>query len=132
MQKRIEDIRQKISALPARTKWDKGVRGYAKELFDDYINSLNIKDGTIRIGKITEADLLRGAKDWGQYSWSCLSEVDNAIICERLCNKAEIRKTNNGEFRLNPNEDWRDVRARALSQAAHLVLNAVNRRDEHC
>lgn len=36
MQRRIADIKKDISAHSARSAWDKGVKGYAVELFDDY------------------------------------------------------------------------------------------------
>lgn len=36
MQRRIADIKKDISAHSARSAWDKGVKGYAVEMFDDY------------------------------------------------------------------------------------------------
>ena len=38
MQKRIADIKKDISAHSARSAWDKGVKGYAVEMFDDYLD----------------------------------------------------------------------------------------------
>jgi hypothetical protein len=128
MQRRIDDIRRELSARPTRSAWDKGVRSYAAELFNDYIEGLNITDDSILIGKIEEADLLNGAKDWNQYSWGGCAEIYDSDICERLSTPSEIKKTKNGERRPNVNEEWLDVQARALYQAARLVLGAVNRR----
>jgi hypothetical protein len=132
MQKRIREIRQEISLHPARNAWDKGVKLYAKELFEDYLEGLNLTDGSVRIGKIKERDLLNGAQDWHQYSWGGCAEIYNSGICEKLCNKSEQKKTQNGTLPPNANEKWLDVQARALFQAAQIVLDIVNRRDEVC
>lgn len=69
MQRRIADIKKDISAHSARSAWDKGVKGYAVELFDDYLDRLHITDDSVRIGKVAEADLLNGAQNWEQYSY---------------------------------------------------------------
>ena len=50
-------------------------------------------------------------------------------ICKRLCSPSEQRKTKNGERKPNANEEWLDVQARALCQAARLVIDIVNRRN---
>lgn len=42
MQRRIADIKKDISAHSARSAWDKGVKGYAVEMFDDYVDRLHI------------------------------------------------------------------------------------------
>lgn len=131
MQRRIDEIQRELAALPARRAWDKGVKSYAEELFDDYLDRYDLKAAE-RIGKLTEADLLRGAKDWSQFSYGGCAEVCDEDICARLCSKSEIKRTNNGEKRLNPDDDWMEVQARALKQAAQFVLNAVNRRDTKC
>ena len=68
MQRRIADIKKDISAHSARSAWDKGVKGYAVELFDDYLDRLHITDASVRIGKVAEADLLNGAQNWGLHS----------------------------------------------------------------
>jgi hypothetical protein len=128
MPRYIDDIRRELAALPAQSAWVKGVRNYAEELFNDYIEGLNITDGSVRIGKIKEADLLNGAKDWNQYSWGGCAEIYDSDICERLSTPSEIKKTKNGERCPNVNEEWLDVQARALYQAARLVLRAANRR----
>ena len=67
MQRRIADIKKDISAHSARSAWDKGVKGYAVEMFDDYLDRLHITDDSVRIGKVAEADLLNGAQNWEQY-----------------------------------------------------------------
>ena len=109
MQRRIADIKMDIAAHSARSAWDRGVKGYAVEMFDDYVDRLHIADDSVRIGKIAEADLLNGARDWEQYSYGGCAEVY-------------------GELPLG-GEDWLTVQARALRQAARIVIRYANRRD---
>ena len=72
MQKLITDIRQKISNHSVRSAWNRGVQYYAEQLFDNYIENISIDNEIMYIGKITEKDLLNGAKDWYEYSWGYL------------------------------------------------------------
>ena len=128
MQRRIADIKKDISAHSARSAWDKGVKGYAVEMFDDYVDRLHITDDSVRIGKVAEADLLNGAQNWEQYSYGGCAEVYGGDICERLCTESQKKKTRDGELPLM-GEDWLTVQARALRQAARIVIRYANRRD---
>ena len=79
MQRKIRDIYATIQHSPARTAWEKGVRACADDLFSDYIEkALGILDIEVRIGKITEADLLRGAPNWDRYSRGGMALVSNS------------------------------------------------------
>lgn len=92
--------------------WEAGVILYAIEILD----SMDDKE------EITEKNLLSGAKDWHQYSEGGCSLVYDVDICHRLCTPSEIKKTKNGERRPNNQEMWVDTQARALHQAARLIL----------
>lgn len=127
MQKLVTDIRQKINNHSVRSAWNRGVQYYAEQLFENYIENISIDKEIMYIGKITEKDLLDGAKDWYEYSWGGCSLIYNSDICKRLCSPSEQRKTKNGERKPNANEEWLDVQARALYQAARLIISIVNR-----
>lgn len=120
--KLITDIQKEINNYPSRSVWDKGVRTYAEEIFNNYIESLN--DDSIE--QITEKDLLNGAEDWQQYSEGGFSLIFDTDICKRLCSPSEQKKTQNGKRKPNSKEDWIDVQARALQQAAAIILSIVN------
>nr|DAP26633.1 MAG TPA: hypothetical protein [Bacteriophage sp.] len=68
--------------------------------------------------------MLNGAQDWEQYSWGGSALIYDYDIAERLCCPSELKKTRNGERRPNSREEWLDVQARALYQAASRVVNA--------
>lgn len=127
MQRLIADIQNEIANHPARSAWEKGVRSYAKELFDGFVENHHLSNDT-RIGKITERDLMNGAESWEQFSYGGCAEVYDGDICERLCNPSEQKKTKGGELKLH-GEEWLDLQAKALRQAARIVVRMVNRRD---
>lgn len=122
-QKLIATIRQQIINSPAKSTWDKGVLVYALELFDNYIE----ESGDDPINQITEKDLLQGAKDWQQYSRGGFSLIYDEDICKRLSTPSEQKRTRYGERKPNLNEEWLDVQARALYQAAQIVLSIANK-----
>lgn len=127
MQRLIADIKRELAERPGRSAWEKGVRGYAEDLFTSFIENKRLPDDA-RIGKITEADLLNGAESWEQYSYGGCAEVYDSDICERLCSPSEQKKTKGGELPFH-GESWVDAQAKALKQAARIVLRVVNRRD---
>ena len=108
MQKLIIDIRRKIENRSARTYWDRGVRDFAVDMFNEYLErkSLGLWDPRIRIGKITEEDLLNGAKNWSQYSRDGNYLIYDSDICKALCGPREQKRTKTGTLPPNDREDW--------------------------
>ena len=104
-------IFEKIVHINPRSAWNRGVVKYAMELMNDV-------DGK----EITEKNLLNGADNWKQYSDGGCALIYDVDICYRLCTPSEIKKTKDGERRPNKRETWIDVQARALFQAARLIL----------
>ena len=105
-------IFNRIEHLNPRSAWNRGVMRYALEL----VNSIDVGE------EITEKKMLRGAKDWKEYSEGGYAFIYDELICRRLCAPSEIKKTHNGKRRPNKQETWLDVQARALYQAAQLVM----------
>lgn len=99
----------------ARSAWKKGVALYAIDLLDD-----------LETRKITKENLLNGAKNFKDYSYSGLSLIYDEDICKRLCNNTEKKLTKNGEKMPNKNENWLDVQARALYQAYLKIIDLYN------
>ena len=100
---------------------------YALELLEELVEGVD--GGYISADDLnTPADfsraLLNGASDWSAYSWGGSSLIYNGDIAARLCCPSELKKTREGERRPNSREDWLDVQARALAQAARVVRSA--------
>ena len=105
-------IFERIAHLNPRSAWNHGVMRYALEL----VNSVEIGE------EITEKRLLNGAKDWKEYSYGGCTLIYDVDICHRLCTPSEIKKTKDGERNPNKHETWLDTQARALYQAARLIM----------
>lgn len=104
-------IFERVAHLNPRSAWNRGVMRYALELVNSVIGE-----------EITEKNLLSCAKDWKEYSEGGYTLINDELICRRLCTPSEIKKTKNGERRPNKHETWIDVQARALYQAARLIM----------
>lgn len=123
--KTIEELRAALEAEPTRSAWKRGVKEYASEFIDGLEEA--IKGGYFSADKMAsrdalEAQMLNGASDWSQYSYGGSSLAYDCDIAERLCSPSELKKCHGGDWRPNRNEEWLDVQARALHQAARMVM----------
>lgn len=105
-------IFERIEHLKPSSAWNNGVMRYALEL----INSIEVGE------EITEKNILNGADNWKEYSEGGYSLIYDVNICHRLCTPSEIKKTKDGKRQPNKQETWIDVQARALYQAACLIM----------
>lgn len=120
----IEKLYQSIESEKQRSAWNKGVTQYALEMVEQLSEQINggyFEELDLTESKKVRAALLNGAADWSQYSWGGCSLIYNGDIAERLCCPSELKKTRNGERRPNSREEWLDVQARALYQAANRI-----------
>ena len=120
--KKLEKETAKRNEQNRRSKWARGVGEYTAELLENIKNNEQTATTTEELKK----QMLNGAQDWSAYSWGGCSLIYNADICEQLATPSEQKRTNNGEKRPNGREDWLDVQARALFQAASRILRAFN------
>lgn len=70
--------------------------------------------------------LLNGADGWTAYSYGGCALIYDADIARHYCTPSEYRRTDGGRRQPNNKESWLDVQARALWQAARLVIGAAN------
>lgn len=123
--KTIQELRAAIEAEPARSAWDRGRKLYALELLDDlaeaieggYFDPANIEDRAA-----LKAQMLNGADNWSQYSYGGSALIYDGDMAERLCSPSEYKRSREGERRPNAREEWLDVQARALFQAAVKII----------
>lgn len=123
-----ERMTKELEARKDRSAWDKGVTVYALELVEKL--AWAAEDGDISAEDLTAPRMLRkallnGADDWSAYSWGGCSLIYDGDIAERLCCPSELKRTRNGERRPNSREEWLDIQARALFQAANRVYKAL-------
>lgn len=124
----INEARQAIEERKERSAWGRGLKVYASELLDGLEEGIAggyIDADDLQAPKIVGKALLNGADDWASYSWGGSALIYDGDIAERLCSPSELKKTRNGERRPNSREEWLDVQARALYQAARRVRIAI-------
>ena len=120
--KTIQQLREAIKNSPARSAWSRGVKEYALELIEEMPDTWEFYG--------SPADwktLLNGAEDFTQYSWAGCSFIYGQDIAERLCTPSEYKRSRGGERRPNARETWLDVQARALYQAAALIVRLAKK-----
>ena len=125
----VKEIRNHLTETKDRSAWKKGVTIYALEILDDLEEQIDggyLTEEIFESPKLLDKAMLNGAKDWNQYSWGGCSLIYDGDIAERLYTPSELKRTRNGERRPNQNEEWLDVQARALRQAARKIEDAVD------
>ena len=116
--KAYNEIKKELEARKDRSAWSKGVTMYALELLEEYQERAAYEGREAADRSEFKAWLLNGADSWESYSYGGLSLIYNGDIAERLCCPSEYKRTREGECRPNSREEWLDVQARALYQAA--------------
>jgi hypothetical protein len=124
--KSVIELRAAIDREPAKSAWARGVKDYAQGMLDDLTEWRGLKDLNDEVEPITERELLNGAENWKGFSWGGCSFIYDADIARKLCSPSELKKTNDGERKPNAGEEWLDVQARALFQAAQMLLRLAN------
>ena len=119
------EILAALEARKDRSAWNKGVTAYAIDLLDQYQERAQYEGREAASHKELEEWALNGASSWSEYSWGGSALIYNGDIAKRLCNPTELKRTNNGERRPNSREEWLDVQARALTQAAKRLIRAA-------
>lgn len=113
------------------TNWAKAVYQYATEILKVYEENYGLS-----LENLNEKSLLRGARDWQQYSNCGFSLVGNSEIAERLCSPTQFYIYERGmkapvgmrtlHGTAHSNSSWLDVQAVALKQAAEMIMEIRN------
>lgn len=113
----IAKTRNALDERRDRSAWDRGVTRFAHDIIETILESSCTMEDLRTVRGID--DILRnGARDWTRYSWDGCYLIYDGDIAENLCTPSELKRTRNGERRPNSREEWLDVQARALAQAA--------------
>lgn len=133
---KIEDMRAAVGSAKARSAWDRGVKAQALDFCDDMAGwavfdtentpGEGLAGGVVRCATVGElVDLLKnGAEDWNHASYGGNGLIYDTDIAKRYCSPSELKKTRGGERKPNAREDWLDVQARGMGQAAQMVARA--------
>lgn len=115
-----QELLNKLEKLTPRSAWRRAVVSDAMDLLDALTCS-EIPNNWEELKKL----LLNGAADWSAYSYGGCALVYDEDIARYYCTPSELRKVTHKDGtiseRANARENWLDVQARALHQAAWLI-----------
>ena len=126
--KNLNMIREYLESRTYRSAWDKGVQLYVSDLLDQLQEAIKghwLEDDDLLSPAMLDRALLNGASSWAAYSYGGCALCYDPDIAERLCTPPELERTRNGDRNPNGRENWLDVQARALCQAAARISNAA-------
>lgn len=119
-----QELLNKLKKLTPRSAWCRAVVSDAVYLVENLDCSV-IPNSWEELKKL----LLNGAKDWRAYSYGGCALVYDEDIARRYCTPSELRRVTHADGtiseRANARENWLDVQARALNQAAYLIKEAA-------
>lgn len=120
-----QELVKKLEKLTPRSAWRRAVVSDAMDLVDS-LDCSEIPNNWEELEKL----LLNGAADWFAYSYGGCAFVYNEDIARHYCTPSELRRVTHADGtiseRANAGENWLDVQARALRQAAFLIrLNVL-------
>lgn len=124
----VENVKRVANAVnnkKTRGAWNNGVKYYAVMLCENLQEMAEYYAETGEEVELNEAEILNGAKDWKQYSYGGCALIYDCGIAETLCSPSELKRFDGGNKQPNSRETWLDVQARALKQAARLVLDCA-------
>lgn len=126
---KYNEIIEKMNGMKPRSAWKKGVLSYAyillENVFDgikcEYFNPFEVDITDYLVAKYC----YNGARNATEYSYGGCALIYDEDIAIQLCAVGELRRCNFGRKQPNNRETWLDVQARALFQAAELLVNIV-------
>lgn len=115
-----QELLKKLEKLTPRSVWHRAVVSDAMDLVESLPCS-EIPKNWEELKKL----LLNGAADWKVYSYGGCALVYDEDIARHYCTPSELRRVTHADGtiseRANAGENWLDVQARALQQAAFLI-----------
>lgn len=126
------EIIEKLDGIKPSSTWRKGVLNYAYDLIEnvfegikcEYFNPFEVEITDYMVAKYC----FNGARNATEYSYGGCALIYDEDIANQLYTLEELIRCNFGRKQPNNRETWLDVQARALFQAAKLLVNIVKGR----
>jgi hypothetical protein len=126
--KNFKELKKRVDSHRATSAWSRGVRAYALDLLDRLEEGIEgnwFSDENILSPNLLKKELLNGAMDWLEYSEGGCALVYDEDIAKRLCTPSELKQKKGGRLQPNSRETWIELQARALYQAAGLIIRSA-------
>ena len=111
------ELRKLVEEIPNTSAWKRGVKEYAYELLDNLEEKAQSYERLPKNEKELESWLLKGARNWEDYSWRGYSLIYDSQIAERLCTPSELKKKEGGKLAPSRYKTWFDEQSEALCHA---------------
>lgn len=121
--KAYEMVEYFANCSKCKSAWMRGVRQYALEIADEWLNNEGVKV-PLNITQIVEF-AKNGAASISEASWGGNYLIYDGDIAKRLCTPSELKRTNNGNNKPNALEQWLDVQTRAVYQACYFLTEVI-------
>ena len=112
-----EELRKLVEEIPNTSAYKRGIKKYADELLDNLEEMARIYKRLPKDENELESWLLKGARNWGDYSWRGYSLIYDSQIAERLCTPSEFRKKDGGRLAPSRYKTWFVEQSEALCHA---------------
>ena len=111
------ELRKLVEEIPNTSAYKRGVQKYVVELLDNLEEMARIYKRLPKDENELESWLLKGARNWENYSYRGCSLKSNRQIAERLCTPSEFRKKDGGRLEPSRHSNWFYEQAQALNHA---------------
>ena len=111
------ELRMLVEEIPNTSAYKRGVQKYVVELLDNLEENARIYKRLPKDENELESWLLKGARNWEDYSYGGHSLKYNRQIADRLCTPSMFKKKDGGRLAPSRRESWLDVQAMALYHA---------------
>jgi hypothetical protein len=126
--KNFKELKKRLESYRAASAWGKGVKEYALDLLNHLEEGIKgnwFSDADISSPNLLKKELLNGAADWFEYSKTGNALIYDEDIAQRLCTPSELKQRQGGRLQSNSCETWIELQARALHQAAGLIMRSA-------
>ena len=112
-----KELRKLVEEIPNTSAYKRGIKKYTDELLDNLEEMARIYKRLPKDENELESWLLKGARNWENYSYRGYSLKSNRQIAERLCTPSELKKKDGGRIAPSRHDNWFNEQARALNYA---------------
>ena len=111
------ELRKLVEQIPNTSAYKRGIKKYTDELLDNLEEKSQYYERLPKNEKELEEWLLKGARNWGDYSWRGYSLIYDGDIAERLCTPSEFKRKDGGRLAPSRYKTWFDEQSEALCYA---------------
>ena len=111
------ELRKLVEEIPNTSAYKRGIKKYTDELLDNLEEKSQYYERLPKDEYELEEWLLKGARNWGDYSYRGYSLKSSRQIAERLCTPSEFTRKADGRLAPNRYKTWFDEQSEALCYA---------------